>query len=112
MTRTISRDDLKARLDAGVPTTIVESLPQKYYDTGHLPGAIYLPHDQVRQLAAERLPDKDATIVTYCWSTECQTSRFLAQALITAGYRNVFEYVEGKRDWQEAGFELEQSQPA
>ena len=29
-----------------------------------------------------------------------------AQALTAAGYRNVLEYVEGKKDWQEAGYPL------
>ena len=36
------------------------------YRAGHLPGAIYIPPIQVRQLAAKRLPDPDAEIVLYC----------------------------------------------
>jgi rhodanese-related sulfurtransferase len=66
MTATISREELKARLDRGDPITLVEILPPPDYRAGHLPGAIYIPPIQVRQLAAKRLPDPDAEIVLYC----------------------------------------------
>jgi rhodanese-related sulfurtransferase len=38
------------------------------YHQAHLPGAINLPPAQVRELAAQRLPDKHAEIVVYCAS--------------------------------------------
>lgn len=107
MTQTITRDELKARLDNGNPVTIIEALPQRYYEAEHLPGAINIPHDEIREKASGQLPDKDATIVTYCASTECRNSRIAADTLAVAGYRNVFEYVEGKQDWKEAGYPLE-----
>lgn len=107
MTRTITRDELKARLDAGEPTVIIEALPQRHFDAGHLPGAINIPHDAVKERAASELPDRDAVIVVYCASTECRNSRIAAETLTAAGYRNVHEYIEGKKDWQEAGYPLE-----
>ncbi|WP_227819960.1 rhodanese-like domain-containing protein [Marinobacterium aestuarii] len=106
---TITRDALKARLDAGEPTLIVEALPARYYDAEHLPGAINLPHDEIRLLAPSALPDKDATIVVYCASTECQNSSIAARTLTAAGYRNVMEFVEGKQGWLEAGYPMEAS---
>ncbi len=105
--RTITRDALKARLDAGEPTLIVEALPAHYYDAEHIPGAINIPHDEIRLLAASALPDKDATIVVYCASTQCQNSSIAARILAAAGYRNVMEFVEGKQAWLEAGYPLE-----
>jgi len=48
MSKTISREELKARLDGGDPPVLVEALPLKYYRHSHLPGALHLPHDQVR----------------------------------------------------------------
>ena len=66
MTRTITREALKARLDRGDPITLVEILPPPEYRAGHLPGAIYIPPLQVRELAAKRLPDPAAEIVLYC----------------------------------------------
>ena len=104
---TIPRDTLKQRLDQGQPTTLVEALPQRYFDDGHLPGAINIPHDKVREAAANQLPDKDAFIVVYCANTPCANSSQAAVILHQLGYTQVHEYVEGKEDWREAGYPLE-----
>lgn len=66
MTRRITTAELKARLDRGDRITLVEILPPPDYRAGHLPGAIYIPPIQVRELAAKRLPDPAAEIVLYC----------------------------------------------
>lgn len=109
MIQTISSDELKARLDAGEPTTVIEALPPRYYEAGHLPGAINIPHTEVREKAASLLPDRDAIIVVYCASTECRNSRIAAQTLAAAGYHRVHEYVEGKKEWEEKGYPLEKA---
>ncbi|MFL6712818.1 MAG: rhodanese-like domain-containing protein [Sulfurifustis sp.] len=109
MFRHITRQEIQQHLAAKTPMTLVEALPEKYYRDGHLPGAIQLPHDQVRQLAAERLPDKSAFIVVYCANAPCQNSRIASQTLDALGYTNVAEYVEGKQDWVDAGLPLEKS---
>ena len=72
----------------------------------HLPGAITIPHDEIRDRAPDELADREATIVVYCASTTCRNSRIAAQTLTAMGYRNVVEYVGGKQDWTEAGFPL------
>jgi rhodanese-related sulfurtransferase len=104
--KTISREELKGRLDSGEALTLIEALPRRYYIAGHLPGAINLPHDQVRELAPTLLPDKRAPLVVYCASTECRNSRIAAQTLESLGYDDVMEYVEGKADWTDAGYAL------
>ena len=104
--RRIYRDDIHAHLRAGSAMTLVEALPEKYYLEGHLPEAIQMDHDQVREQAADRLPDKDAFIVVYCANTPCQNSRIATQTLAAMGYTNVAEYEEGKQDWVEAGLPL------
>lgn len=107
MNQSIKRDALKARLDAGEAITLVEALPRRYFDAEHLPGAINIPHDEIEARAGQALPDRDATIVVYCASTECRNSALAVEALVAAGYRNVLEYVEGKSDWKAAGYPLE-----
>jgi rhodanese-related sulfurtransferase len=64
----ISREELKAKLDRGDPLTILEVLPEAAYRFAHIPGAINMPKDKVRELAPKLLPDKSAEIVTYCAS--------------------------------------------
>ena len=66
--QTISRDELKEKIDRGDRYKLVETLAPTAYQHAHLPGAINMPPDQVRQLAPELLPDKQADIVVYCAS--------------------------------------------
>jgi rhodanese-related sulfurtransferase len=106
VTPTITRDELWHAIEEGT-VTVVEALPPMYFAEAHLPGAINLPHDEVRERAAEVLPDRDAPIVTYCANTPCQNSGIAAATLIAMGYRNVREYAEGKQDWIEAGLPVE-----
>jgi rhodanese-related sulfurtransferase len=66
MTKTISRNELSEKIDRGDSFLLLETLPATAYQHVHLPGAINMPPDQVKQLAATLLPDKHADIVVYC----------------------------------------------
>jgi len=66
MISTISRDELKTKIERRDNFLLVETLPRTAYQHAHLPGAINLPPDQVPQLAPTLLPDKAADIVVYC----------------------------------------------
>lgn len=107
MNKSITRSEIKHRMDNDLTMTIIEALPPKYYETGHLPGAINIPHDEVSNMAESMLPDKESFIVVYCANSPCPNSRVAANTLTRMGYRNVYEYVEGKQDWIEAGFAVE-----
>ena len=65
---TISREELKVKMDRGEVFTLVETLQEVAYRHEHLPGAVNLPPDRVRELAPVQLPDKGAEIVVYCSS--------------------------------------------
>ncbi len=112
MTATIARDELKTRLDAGEPITLIEALPEEYYRKAHLPGARLLPHDRVDELAPALLPDKDAVIVVYCANLPCPNSAIAAERLAELGYAAVLEYAEGKQDWIDAGYPVERGAAA
>jgi rhodanese-related sulfurtransferase len=68
MIQTITRDELKQKIERKDDFTLVETLPSTAYAHAHLPGAINLPPDQVSALAPTLLPDKNAEIVVYCAS--------------------------------------------
>lgn len=59
------------------------------FDSGHIPGAICIPHEQIAELAPDMIPDKEAVIYVYCRSG--RRSKIAAQALADAGYVNVTE---------------------
>jgi rhodanese-related sulfurtransferase len=105
-TSTITRAELRDLIGANA-VTVVEALPAEYYADAHLPGAINIPHTEVRDLAPELLPDKDAAIVVYCANLPCANSEIAAHVLTKLGYTNVRRYAEGKDDWREAGLALE-----
>jgi rhodanese-related sulfurtransferase len=68
MTKTISRDELKQKIDRKDDFVLVETLPETAYHHAHLPGAINLPPDRVTSDAMKVLPNKNADIVVYCTS--------------------------------------------
>ena len=109
MNLSISRDDLKNLIDSGKTPIIVEALPREYYEAEHLPGAINIPHDEIQAKAAQVISDKSAAVVVYCASAECKNSHMAAESLRQLGYTRVYEYVEGKKDWKEAGLPVEKS---
>ncbi|MCC5581263.1 rhodanese-like domain-containing protein [Microtetraspora sp. AC03309] len=106
MTALISRDELKAAIDAG-DVIVVDALGGDYYAQQHLPGAIALVEAEVAERAATLLPDKDAAIVTYCSNVACPNSQAVANRLSALGYTNVRKYREGIQDWVEAGLPVE-----
>jgi rhodanese-related sulfurtransferase len=102
----ITRDELKHLLDRS-EVVVVEALPEQYFAKEHIPGAIRVDYEELEAQAPERLPDRDAAIVTYCASATCRNSEIAANKLIALGYTNVREYAEGKADWIEAGLPVE-----
>ena len=110
MTDTISRDELRELIDRGA-VTVVETLGAPYFASGHLPGAINIPHLDVEELAPALLSDKEAAIVVYCSNTACQNSGVALAQLRKLGYTDVRKYAEGKQDWEAAGLPLETAVP-
>lgn len=63
---TITRDELKKKLDGGDHFYLVETLAENAYHHAHLPKAINIPPDRLKDLAPILLPDREADIVVYC----------------------------------------------
>ena len=110
----ISRDELKEKISRGDDFELVEVLAEEHFEEFHLPGAINLPGDQLRERASEVIPDKDKEVVVYCASPACQASPRAARLLADMGYTNVKDYAGGKQHWKEGGLPVEETaaQPA
>jgi len=61
--KTISRDDLKEKIDRGDEFVLLEVLSEESYRREHLPGAIRF---QDMDMIADLLPDKSTEVVAYC----------------------------------------------
>jgi rhodanese-related sulfurtransferase len=107
MTKEITRESLAEALLSRTPPTVLEALPRKYFDAGHIPTALPLPLEEIEQVASTIAADKDEAIVVYCASLTCQNSHQAAERLAGLGYRNVAVYAGGKQDWKDAGLRLE-----
>lgn len=66
--QTISRDELKQKIDRGDDFVLMETLAPAAYEQAHLPGSVNVPLEKLRELAPELAPEKDAEIVVYCAS--------------------------------------------
>ena len=67
--RTISTNALKTKLDRKQNITLVETLAPERYREAHIPGALNIPPERIKELAPQLLPNKNAEIVTYCANT-------------------------------------------
>jgi rhodanese-related sulfurtransferase len=101
--RTISRDELKAKLDRGEAVRLVMALNRWAYDAKHIPGSLHF--DTPDALYAALRPDDE--IVVYCSQNDCLSSVAMYRDLVARGYRNVRRYSGGLMDWEDAGLPLE-----
>ena len=69
MEATISTEQLKAKLDRKDSIKLVETLAPERYREAHIPGAMNIPPEKIKELAPSLLPNKNAEIITYCTST-------------------------------------------
>jgi rhodanese-related sulfurtransferase len=68
MDSTISTKNMKSKLDQK-QVTVVERLAPERYREAHIPGALNIPPERIKELAPQLLPNKDAEIITYCTNT-------------------------------------------
>ena len=111
MTALITREQLRAEIDAGT-VTVIDALGGDYYAQQHLPGAIALVEADIADRAGTLLPDRSAPIVTYCSNPACPNSQRVADKLTALGHTNVRKYREGIQDWVAAGLPVESGQLA
>ncbi|HVY28591.1 MAG TPA: rhodanese-like domain-containing protein [Polyangiaceae bacterium] len=100
-------EELRAQLASPKPPLLAEILPPRYFEQGHLPGAINLPLEGFAAAATSALRERDAAIVVYCASETCQNSDMAARKLQALGYSNVRVFRGGKAAWKAARLPLE-----
>ena len=69
MEKVISTKDLKAKLEHKGAVTVLETLAPERYREAHIPGALNIPPERIKELAPSMLPNKDSEIATYCSNT-------------------------------------------
>jgi len=105
--QTITRDELQTKIDGGDEFHLVDTSPEADFKRQHLPHAINLPVERIRELDLHILRNKNDLIVVYCADSACQSSDIAARDLMSRGYTRVRRFVGGKRDWVAGGLATE-----
>lgn len=53
---------------ADLPQHIIDVRSMEEFNSGHIEGALHMPHTQIAELIGSHVKDKDAKIVLYCRS--------------------------------------------
>jgi len=109
MTKVITTEELKQKIDEGGDFYIVDVLSPQSFEVRHVPGAKNVPNgpEFLTQFEKEIGAKKDADIIIYCSSSGCMASVSAGQTLEDAGYTNVTHYKDGLAGWKDAGYEFE-----
>lgn len=67
---TISKEELKRKIDRHEPFTLLEALAEESYRRAHLPGALRVDlNEPADQWAPRLVRDKNREVVTYCMNS-------------------------------------------
>lgn len=102
----LTHDEARAMIASNPDVIILDVRTPQEFEKKHIVNAVLLPIEDLREGDFSKIPDKDATILIYCWTGRRAADS--AQILIDNGYTNVYE-MGGIVDWigSVAGTELE-----
>ena len=101
--QTISREELKEKLDRGDDFKLIMALNRWAFDAKHIPGSLHF--DTPDELYAAVHSDDE--VVVYCSNVDCLSSVAMYRDLLQRGYTNVRRYAGGLLDWEDSGMPLE-----
>ncbi|MBW8782595.1 MAG: rhodanese-like domain-containing protein [Verrucomicrobia bacterium] len=95
----------------GKTAVIFDARAKRFYDQGHVPGAVSLPkpdfdREGVRHPSLAGVVPTDS-IVVYCSGPQCHDSGLVADGLAHLGYGKIFLFKGGWHEWREAGYPAE-----
>lgn len=99
----VTREDLLARAGAGT-VTVLDVRPDEEYHSAHIPGAVSIPLEELRDRLSE-LPE-DREIVAYCRGAYCVLAYEAVDLLRSAG-RRARRLNEGMLEWRLGGLPVE-----
>jgi len=105
----IDRDELARRIEAGT-VVVIDVRPTEEFEQGHLPGAISVPIDEIKNWARDEAP-KRKQIVAYCRGPYCVYALQAVAELGKRGFR-AMRSEDGVAEWRAAGLPIETGKQA
>lgn len=103
----ISLDEAAAKYQSR-NVVFIDARDSEDYEYGHIKGSINLPYDYLEEYwdrIALGIP-KDNDIIICCSGTECESSLFLGREMVYQGYKKIFIFYGGWREWERAGLPI------
>ncbi len=98
----ITAEELKDKIEHGLNVTVVNVVSEDLYKDCHIKGSINSPLEQLKNIASDW--DKSREIIVYCTSNECNTSTKAYEILLALGFKRLYLYEGGTKEWKEKGF--------
>ena len=92
----LTHEDAQRIMRSNPDAIILDVRTQDEYEKKHIPNALLVPIGELRNGDFSKLPDKNATILVYCWTG--RRAEDAAKILVENGYTNVYEF-GGLVDW-------------
>lgn len=91
----INAEKAKEMMEEG-NVTIVDVRSKEEYEEEHIPNAVLVPNETIKEEAPSLLPDKDAVLLVHCRSGA--RSKQASDTLVKLGYTQVYDF-GGIMDW-------------
>jgi len=110
MDSTISTKDLKSKLDKKQGITVVETLAPERYREAHIPGALNIPPERIKELAPQLFAQQGRRdhhlLLPTIIDTPANTPPVNWRRWVTRTWGTI---PEGKQGWMEAGLPVEKA---
>ena len=88
--QTIDQDTAREMMKQDDGHIILDVRTKEEYDSGHIPGAVLLPNEEINGTRPEMLKDLDQVLLIYCRSGH--RAGLAAEKLSKLGYRKVYNF--------------------
>lgn len=105
--KTITTAELKQKMDAHEPLTLIDALSSIEHNELAIVGSINIPSSKVTADNPLLPADKASLLVFYCKGPKCSKSKEAADRALALGYTNVMVYNDGLPDWAKNRYPVE-----
>ena len=103
----ISAEQVRAFMTGKNKAVLIDARTREEYEQAHLPGAISIPADRIKQERARLPKNKSTALIFYCRGLGCTLSRTAAEGALEMGYTYLMSYQAGMPDWLLKGYPMQ-----